>query len=260
MSTAPLEHPHGTFCWVDLDSHDLEAAAAWYGELFGWRVDIGQLPGGQPYGTCFLRDRPVGGIGEMSPQLKAQGVPPLWNSSVAVEDAAAIERRVVELGGKVLFPCTRAGEAGTFAYFADPSGAGFAVWQAGTRKGMQATGVGTWCWSELWSRDVSASRAFYGDLFGWRFEASRGSPEYTEIFVGDRAIGGIVAVDSHVGPPMWGVYFEVADVDASAATVMRTGGRVLVGPKTIEHVGRFCVATDPQGGCFSLIQMQHRDA
>lgn len=258
MSTAPLEYPHGAFCWIDLDAHDMKAAAAWYGELLGWRVEIGELPGGKPYGTFYLRDRPVGGLGEMMAELKAKGVPPLWNSTIAVDDAAAIERRVVELGGKVWHPPTKAGEAGTFGYFADPSGAGFAVWQAGTRKGIQLTGENTWCWSELWSHDVAASQPFYAELFGWRFKTDGGTPPYTEILLGERAIGGMIGVDAHVGPPMWGVYFEVADVDASAAAVKRTGGRVMVGPKTIEHVGRFCVVTDPQGGCFSLIEMQHR--
>jgi predicted enzyme related to lactoylglutathione lyase len=45
-------------------------------------------------------------------------------------------------------------------------------------------------------------------------------------------------------------------VDASTAIVTHSGGRVLMGPKTIEHVGRFAMVSDLQGGCFSLIQMQ----
>lgn len=261
MST-PLEYPHGTFCWVDLNSHDMKTATAWYGELLGWSVEIGQMPGGPPYGTFFLHGRPVAGIGEMSAEMKAQGIPPLWNSYVAVDDAAAIERRVVELGGKVLFPATRAGELGTLAFFTDPSGAGFAIWQAGTHNGAQLRGPGTWSWCELASRDVAASREFYAELFGWRYKTDVESPQYTEIVVGERVIGGMLAIQPEWGPmpPSWGVYFEVADIDATVAAVKGTGGRVRVGPRTIEHVGRFCGVTDPQGGCFSLIQMQHRSA
>jgi predicted enzyme related to lactoylglutathione lyase len=260
MSTAPIEYPHGGFCCVDLNSHDMKAAAAWYGELFGWRVDIRQMPGAPPYGIFSLQERPVAGIGEMSAEMKAQGIPPLWNSYVAVDDAAAIERRVAELGGKVLHPATKAGEFGTAAFFADPSGAVFAVWQPGIYKGAQLTGPNTWCWCELWSHDVAASRQFYGQLFGWQFKTDGGSPEYTECMVGDHAVGGMIKIDGHVGPPMWGVYFEVADIDATVARVTGTGGRLLMGPKTIDNVGRFCVVLDPQGGCFSLIQMQHRGA
>jgi predicted enzyme related to lactoylglutathione lyase len=257
MTTDRIEYAHGALCWVDLNSHDMNAAAAWYGELLGWRFDLGRAAGGPPYGIFSLREKPVAGLGEMSAEMRAQGVPPVWNTYVDVEDAGVIERRVVELGGEVVFPSTKLGEVGTLAFFRDPSGASFAIWQRGTHGGAQLVGNGTWCWSELMSRDVAASKHFYGELFGWRFKSDG---EYTEIFVGERAIGGMLGIDPAWGPvpPSWGVYFEVADVGASTAAAARTGGRVLMGPKTIEHVGRFAMLADPQGGCFSLIQMhQH---
>ena len=34
----------GEFCWIDLAAHDLKAAAAWYGELFGWKA-VNLTPG-----------------------------------------------------------------------------------------------------------------------------------------------------------------------------------------------------------------------
>ena len=39
----------GEFCWVDLAAHDLDAAAAWYSELFGWtHMAMPGEPGARP--------------------------------------------------------------------------------------------------------------------------------------------------------------------------------------------------------------------
>ena len=43
----------GEFCWVDLNAHDLAAAAAWYDELFGWKHVAQETHGGPPYGFSF---------------------------------------------------------------------------------------------------------------------------------------------------------------------------------------------------------------
>ena len=50
----------GTPCWVDHSSHDPEAAAGFYGELFGWEAED-QMPPDAPghYFRCRLRGRDV---------------------------------------------------------------------------------------------------------------------------------------------------------------------------------------------------------
>jgi predicted enzyme related to lactoylglutathione lyase len=53
-------------------------------------------------------------------------------------------------------------------------------------------------------------------------------------------------------PPHWGVYFEVADAEATAARVRELGGRVLseVNPTPQGPMATFA---DPQGGAFAVI-------
>lgn len=54
-------------------------------------------------------------------------------------------------------------------------------------------------------------------------------------------------------PPTWGAYVTMDDVDARAGQAVDLGGRILVEPRDIPDVGRFCVIQDPQGATLSLI-------
>ena len=74
----------GEFGWVDLGAHDLEAAGAWYGEVFGWKA-VNQAPEGAPPYSFFMRgEAPAAGGAQLSDEMKAQGIPPAWNSYVVV--------------------------------------------------------------------------------------------------------------------------------------------------------------------------------
>jgi hypothetical protein len=50
------------------------------------------------------------------------------------------------------------------------------------------------------------------------------------------------------------VYVTVNDVDEVARKVEELGGRLLVQPREIPKVGRFCVLQDPQGAVLAAIQ------
>ena len=56
-------------------------------------------------------------------------------------------------------------------------------------------------------------------------------------------------------PPHWGVYFQVADCDATAAKAAGLGGKLCFGPHDIAKVGRFAAVQDPQGAGFSVIRL-----
>ena len=121
----------GEFCWVDLNAHDMEAAAAWYGTLFDWSHMTMETPGGGPPYAFFRRGEAViGGLGQMSDEMKAQGIPPMWNSYLATVDCLATEARVKETGGTVTVPTMEVPGHGKLAFFMDPEGASFAAWQA----------------------------------------------------------------------------------------------------------------------------------
>jgi len=119
------------------------------------------------------------------------------------------------------------------------------------------TTAGAVSWTELATPDPEAAKAFYGKLFGWRFDMmDMGSGPYHVIKLGaDDAIGGIMSPPpgAPAMPPMWGAYVTVADCDASAALCRELGGKVCAGPMDIPGVGRFALLQDPQGAMISAI-------
>lgn len=118
---------------------------------------------------------------------------------------------------------------------------------------------GTFVWHELMVPDVQAAKRFYGGLFGWKFRDSNiGGANYSEIYMGEKAIGGMMALpEGDQIPPHWMGYVSVPDVDAAAKAAADAGGKVLVSPTDIPDVGRFAVVTDPQGGAISPFKSAH---
>jgi hypothetical protein len=145
--------------------------------------------------------------------------------------------------------------------FTDSVGAFFSVWQAGTHPGAQLVNEpGTWSWSELLTTDLAASKAFYGEVFGWGANTQGAGPmgSYTEWQVDGRSVGGMMLKPPMLPaevPPFWAVYFAVADTDVASARVTELGGSVMM-PATDIEPGRFAVVADPTGAVFNIIALK----
>ena len=89
--------------------------------------------------------------------------------------------------------------------------------RASTRAPQLVNEPGTCSWSELLTTDVEASKAFYGEVFGWAAETHGDGPgAYTEWQVSGRSVGGMMQKPPKMPaevPPFWAVYFAVADTD-----------------------------------------------
>lgn len=246
----------GIPCWVDLGTPHIEAAAAFYGGLFGWSVEEGEnaeQTGG--YRLATLRGKPVAGV----MPLMQEGQPPAWTNYVSVADADATVASAREAGATVLAEPMDVMDLGRMAVFADPSGAVLGIWQPGTFVGAGVVSeAGALVWNELDTRDVAAARDFYGAVFGWAFEEREfETGTYTSIKAGDATAGGILDVTGRVPdevPNHWLAYFAVDDIDASLGKASDGGGEVVFGPENIGEVGRIAVLKDPFGAVFALIQ------
>ena len=117
---------HGAFSWSELMTREPEAAAAFYGKLFGWRVESMDMGGG-PYHLVKVGDTSVGGI--MKTPADAGPMPPAWGCYVTVDDADAIVAQAVALGGQVVVPAMDIPGVGRMAVIADPQGAALSVMQ-----------------------------------------------------------------------------------------------------------------------------------
>jgi predicted enzyme related to lactoylglutathione lyase len=251
------DYEDGVPSWVDMGSPDLDGAKAFYGGLFGWECPAGPAEAGG-YTVCLLGGRTVAGLG---PQMNP-GAPPSWLTYVNVGDADAAAARVTDNGGTVFMAPMDVMTAGRMAVFADPLGAVMGLWQPGDHRGAQvANEPGTYCWSELVTTDLDASKAFYGAVFGWAAADQGppgGPPAYTEWKVGERSVGGMMLKNDMMPaemPPAWGVYFAVADTDATVAQAQELGATLVVGPTDIEP-GRFAVLVDPVGAAFNVLALK----
>lgn len=249
---------HGQFSWVDYMAHDLKSAEDFYSKLFGWKANPMDTQGGPPYHQFELDGKGVCGIGQMPDEMKATGMPPIWNSYVNVDNIEEITKKAIELGGQVTMPVMKVFEAGWLAYIQDPTGGNLGLWQKGFHYGSQIVNdPNSFCWNELATRDIEKAKDYYGKLFGWDYELNPGTPStYYLIKLNGEMNGGIMQMTEEWGdmPPAWAVYFSVKNIDASLSKVEELGGKVVV-PKFDTQVGPISVVSDPQGGHFYLIQI-----
>lgn len=258
-------HAPGSPCWVDLMTPDVDGAKTFYSTVFGWEAEDQFDPEGNRVYTSFLQDgNVVAGMGQQPPEMA--GIPPIWNTYIAVEDPAATAEKVTAAGGTVMMPPMDVMDVGAMAIFADPTGAAFSVWRAGSHTGAQICNEpDTWSWNELMTRDVATAKRFYSDVFGWTYDEQDMGPGgiYNVIEGGENnGWGGLMAMPPDVPemvPNHWMVYFTVADLDATLAKATGAGGTIGTGPMDIPGIGRFAMVHDPSGGAFSVLEPMAQD-
>lgn len=112
------------FLWDELMAADVDAAAAFYGRLFGWTpapVDMGHM-------TYTLLNRPDGSnaAGLMAPPPGTPG-PARWVPYLATGDVDATVRLAGELGATRVVPPMDVAGVGRIAMAVDPMGAAFGL-------------------------------------------------------------------------------------------------------------------------------------
>ena len=248
-------YTQGTPNWVDLQTTNQDAAKAFYSGLFGWSYDDQSMPQGAVYSMAMLGGHPVAAIAPQSSEMAAAGVPPVWNTYIAVDSVDEATAKVEAAGGKVAMAPFDVMDAGRMAFVMDPAGAPVALWQANQHIGaMLVNEPGTLAWNELITADPGAIK-FYTDVLGLTTSTMDmgGGHGYTLFEAGGQQVGGSMAPPMPGIPNHWQVYFAVDDTDAAAAKAAELGGTVQV-PPFDTPVGRIAVLIDPQGAVFSVIK------
>jgi predicted enzyme related to lactoylglutathione lyase len=264
-------YPEGVPCWIDTEQPDVDAAAAFYGGLFGWTFEDA-APAGAPsrYVIAKLNGQDVCAIAGPGEGVAA------WRTYITVDDADAAVDRLVSIGASVRMAPTDAGEGGRAAALADPTGIEFRVWQARRRLGAQVVNEpGAWNFSDLHATDAQAAIAFYRKAFGWESDdlgfatliRRPGYGDHLEATVDpdirmrqaavqvppgfEDAIAWVAANSEHESP-RWHVSFTVSDRDRTAATAVRLGAEIL--RQDDSEWTRSAVIRDPQGAEFTASQ------
>ena len=263
-------YPAGVPCWVDTAQPDPEAAAEFYGGLFGWEFED-RTPAGSPlrYLVGRFHDCDVAAVGS----LPEDAGDPAWNTYVWVEDAEQTLATVEAAGGAVLMEPFEVNGAGRMAVFADPTGAALSIWQAKSGKGAQLVNEpGTWNFSGLNTPETGLARRFYGEVFGWEADSGDNAawrlPGYGDFLEQldpgmrarmaevqapegfEDAVAWLSRVTDDDTPSHWHVTFAVDDADATADRALHLGGKVVVPPLDAPWV-RMTVLSDPQGAVFT---------
>ena len=252
MPTRNTPWPAGTPCWIDYGAADLDAAKAFYTELFGW-----SYTGGDPefggYLNATVNGEQAAGLG---PQMDPSD-PPRWTTYFATDDATASVARIRDAGGTVIVEPMEVGPMGTMVVALDPQGNPFGLWQAGTHTGARIHNEpGALAWNEAMVADTAAAKEFYTAVFGFTFEqmdpelVGEGM-EYATFRTGGDPLGGLGASDPSM-PTGWLTCFSVGSTDEAVATVEAKGGKVTMPPMDTPF-GRFAVVEDPWGASFEVM-------
>jgi uncharacterized protein len=120
LAGAQLASEPGTICFSDLATPDLSTAAAFYGKVFGWAAQPGELAPGWAYHDWLMGDRVVGGL------VEVEGEPAQWRTTIEVADLDTVRDRCLDRHGSVVQEPTPV-TVGRYARLADPYGATFGV-------------------------------------------------------------------------------------------------------------------------------------
>lgn len=252
MSTRTSPWPNGVPCWADVSASDVRASGAFYTAVLGWSVPEPEEQWGG-YVTAEADGRAAAGIGPLDAGSSAS-----WTVYLATDDVEGLVARAAEQGGTVLAPVMDVGPLGRMAVLADPSGAAFGLWQAGTMIGAGvANEPGGLVWEDLRSTDPEAARSFYAALFGYDYALlEMAGPDYATFRLPAEphvlgGMGGLMGLPEGT-PSHWLVYFQVADADAATAAGERAGGTVVAAPVDTPF-GRMACLADPDGATFMVM-------
>ena len=118
----------GTLTWAELLTTDTGKAKVFYTEVFGWTAK--ESDGG--YTEYQLGDASIAGMMGKTPQMPAE-LPSSWTPYIRVTNVDKTVGEIGAAGGSIIMPGTDIPmTGGRFAVAADPTGAVFGLYQAGS--------------------------------------------------------------------------------------------------------------------------------
>ena len=120
----------GAFCWADLSTPDPERAKQFYGQLFGWSLDLAQH-GSSGYLHIKNGEKFIGGV--PAAQQRDSKTPPHWLVYFAVPDVEGATAQATGMGARAFLPPMSLQGVGRFSVLADPQGAVFALFKPEAR-------------------------------------------------------------------------------------------------------------------------------
>jgi len=245
----------GEFCWTDLGTTNVVRAKKFYRSLFGSKMtDFPMGEGDAKYSILSVDGKDTSGLYAMAAEQKK--AKPVWLPYISVKNVSETAKKAKAAGGKICSPPVDVGDRGRMAVLQDPTGATFAVWQPGKRKGAELKDKpGTVCWHDLNTPKTVPAGKFYAKVFGWKTTDKKYSGNDYHLFkLGRKDVCGMWPWPLKKLPPSWVTYWQVADCAKSVAKVKRLGGRIIMGTTPVPGMARFAIVRDPQGASFGILE------
>jgi len=113
---------HGKICYLEIPANKAEDAAAFYGDIFGWKV--------RQRGDGNLAFDDTGGVSGTWVKDSDRTADERTRVYIMVDSIAQSLQQIQAAGGEVLTPRTEIGpNMGAFAVFADPVGNEFGLYE-----------------------------------------------------------------------------------------------------------------------------------
>jgi uncharacterized protein len=106
---------------------------------------------------------------------------------------------------------------------------------------------------ELNTTDLAKAKAFYGELFDWKFESyPMENGEYLMVSVGGGTGGGMMQHPSPEGPSFWLAYVLVDDINAATSKAKSLGATIIRDVMEVSGAGWLSIISDPTDAMLGL--------
>jgi uncharacterized protein len=224
---------------------------AFYGELFGWKL--------QPFeGGGYTLIDTNGGGGINGGIGKSQTGEPWSTFYVEADDLQAVLDKAESLGAKTVMPVTDFGGAVTIAMFSDPDGLLVGLVKAADSAQDEAPGPSEGSgepvdWFEVLGSDSGRTQRFYADLFGWTIGGGDAGTPPSYGMAGTGAGRGIQGGLGSSTESHWAtIYASVPDVEQTLAKAEALGGSRIYGPMDVDDHMQTGALRDPAGNVFGV--------
>lgn len=120
---ASLTDVPNSWCWTELITLDVDTAAQFYANVFGWVVDLQSIG---EFSYALARLNGIGVAGMVCPPGAVE-IHPAWTVTFAVDDVDDAVAKAVELGGQVATPATDVPNMGRYAALGGVAGEAFSI-------------------------------------------------------------------------------------------------------------------------------------
>lgn len=117
---------HGMFCWQELMTSNVEKAANFYKDLFGWDLNEMKM-GGMNYTLIKNQGSDIGGMMTLPPEMK--NAPPHWNAYFTVTNLDDTMEVIRGNNGNIIMGPQDIPETGRFAFCQAPDSTVFYLFQ-----------------------------------------------------------------------------------------------------------------------------------